>query len=781
MRLSLNWLESYFENKPDWDLIWSKLTMAGIEVEGIEPVAPHFSGIVVAQVTECIKHPEADKLSLCKVDAGNGEVLQIVCGASNVTAGIKIPLAKIGAVLPDGLRIAERKMRGEISYGMLCSGNEIACPDGVDGLLILAADAPIGVSVRDYLGLDDKIVEFKITPNRGDCLSVQGILREIAALTDYKLRSTGFEEFKPGLSDTVKVVMQAADACPNYLALIIKGINNQVNLPDEITKKLARSGIRNISPVVDITNYVMLELGQPLHAFDVAKVGTQLQVRMAKAGEQLTLLDGREAVLGDNTLLICDSNNQPSAIAGVMGGIHSGISADTQDLILESACFTPAIIAGRAKQYAVNSDAAYRYERGVDPRLQYKALSLAANLIIRHCGGTAGIVTQVSNSIEKQSINLEYSRINRLIGADISSDKVDEILKRLGFQVTNNGDNLTVVAPSYRFDIAIKEDIVEEVARIYGYDNIPPIMPQAGFHLSLPQQAQPYKTLMLALGYSEIVSYAFIEEKYETMLGNHRFKAVKLQNPIAGFNVMRTALFAGLIKTLVSNLNRGHKHIKLFELARVFYSEELQPLKLSGLIYGDSIAPNWNGNSEPADFFDLKRVTEILLSGHTDVRYEAYIDSDLFHSGRCAKIFLGNKQIGLLGQLHPKLGQQLGLSGLPYLFELDIADMDTNKKNMLVHCVSKYQRAERDLAFILDQKIPVGSILAALNAANVDYLTACRVFDVYQGENVANGFKSIAINLVFQGEKTLTDEEINISINKIVYLVESDFQAQLRK
>ena len=513
----------------------------------------------------------------------------------------------------------------------------------------------------------------------------------------------------------------------------------------------------------------------------MAKVGAQLQVRMAKAGEKLTLLDGREALLSDNSLLICDSNNQPAAIAGVMGGIYSGISATTQDLILESAYFTPAIIAGKAKQYAVNSDAAYRYERGVDPQLQHKALSLAASLITRYCGGAAGIVAEVTQLIQQQPIDIEYARINQLIGTAIPADKVNQILKLLGFLVSNNSDILSVLAPSYRFDIAIKEDIVEEIARIYGYDNIQPIMPYAGFHLSLPQQVSPYKTLMLALGYSEIVSYAFIEEKYETMLGNHRFKAVKLQNPIANLNVMRTALFAGLIKTLMSNLNRGHKNIKLFELARVFYSEESQPLKLSGLIYGDSVAASWEGVSAPADFFDLKRITEILLSGCTDVRYEAYIDSDVFHSGRCAKVFVGERQIGLLGQLHPKLGQQLGLNILPYMFELDIADIEKNQQNIVVHGLSKYQRVERDLAFILKQQIPVGNILATLNAAGIEYLTGCRVFDVYHGENVASGFKSIAINFVFQGEKTLTDEEINISINKIVYLVESDFQGQLRK
>lgn len=783
MKLSLNWLESYFITKPDWDLVLSKLTMAGIEVEGIESVAPPFSGIVVAKVVECQKHPEADKLSLCKVDAGDGELLQIICGASNVKAGIKVPLAKIGAVLPDGLVIAERKMRGLTSYGMLCSGNEISTPDGIDGLMILNDDAPLGASIRDYLGLDDQVVEFKITPNRGDCLSIQGILREISALTEYKIRPIEEVSVTAQIQDQIQVIMDAPSVCQNYILLVIKGVNNKVTLPDSMQKRLSRSGIRSISPIVDITNYIMLELGQPLHAFDANKVGNTLQVRMAKDKEELKLLDGKTAELKENTLLICDSQNNPAAIAGVMGGFDSGITVDTVDLILESAFFTPHAIAGKSKQYGVNSDAAYRYERGVDPKLQHKAASLAADLIIKLCGGKIGRVQIISNVMDKVPITVDYTAINHLIGAIIPKVKIIEILSKLGFSVSHDEQLVTVTPPSYRFDIAIKEDIIEEVARVYGYDSIEPIMPVAGYTMAKPESKNIIKQVLSGHGFSEIVSYAFIEEKYETMLGNHRYKAIRLQNPIAGLGVMRTALFAGLVKSLINNLNRGHRHVRLFEMARVFYGEgELfQPVKVSGLIYGDQYVPNWASEKREADFFDLKHIVEILLTGYKGVRYEAYTDSDVFHSGRTAKIYLMDKQVGLIGQLHPKHGQELGLSLLPYMFELDLSIMEEYNESINVNQVSKFQRVERDLAFMLPEKTPVADIISCIKSSGIEYLQDLNVFDVYQGENLEHGIKSVAFSFIFQGAKTLTEDEINGSTTKIIDIVNKTFKAQLRQ
>ena len=789
MKLSLSWLESYFVTKPDWNIIWDKLTMAGIEVEGIEHVAPPFSGIVVAEVIECEKHPEADKLSKCLVDAGTGELLQIICGASNVKAGIKIPCAKVGAVLPDGLEIAERKMRGLTSFGMLCSGNEIACPDGVDGLLVLPNDAPIGTSIRDYMGLDDQIVEFKITPNRSDCLSIRGLLREIVALTGEKVYPIESKQLDTSIDEQVKVIMQASEQCPNYMALIIKDIDNSAQLPEQMLRRLTRSGLRSISPVVDITNYVMLELGQPLHAFDLNKVGNQLQIRMATDGESIKLLDGRVASLKDNTLIICDSKNQAIAIAGVMGGFDSGVNAETTALVLESAYFTPNTIAGRAKQYGVNSDSAYRYERGVDFQLQAKAQMYAAELITKYCGGKVGVVSHVESakSAVPHSITISYDEINRLIGTVIGKSEVDGILSSLGFLLNSSNADVSVIAPSYRFDIAIKEDIVEEVARIYGYDNIPAIMPVASYTIAAPDAVQLatncLKDCLLNSGYNEIVSYAFIEDKFEEMLGKTDVKVVKLLNPIAGLNVMRTSLVADLVKALMSNLNRGHKNIKLFELARVFHGEDIQtqPLRLSGLVYGSYQVAAWANSNKAVDFFDVKNDVSLLLEGLPDIQFEAENNNNVFHGGRCARILSANKEIGIIGQLHPKLGQELGLIDLPYLFELDLIALTDKSVVPCIHELSKFQKVERDLAFVLASNVAVGKIIDAIENAHIDYLIDMTVFDVYQGANLGSGSKSVAINFVFHEQKTLVEDEINSSIAKIVELVTTGFNAQLRQ
>jgi phenylalanyl-tRNA synthetase beta chain len=677
MRLSLNWLQSYFEVAPNWETIWDKLTNAGIEIEGIEPFANN--------------------------------------------------------------------------------------------------------------GLTDSVVEFKITPNRGDCLSVTGLLREIAALTEYKIKPLEIKPIVPTVNTQINIIMDAPLHCPNYMAICIKEINNKVKLPDEIYTRLSCTNIRSISPIVDITNYVMLLLGQPLHAFDANHVGAALHVRLANNGEELQLLDDSDVKLIPDTLLICDSKNNPAAIAGVMGGLHSGVIDDTTDIILESAFFTPEIIAGRAKQYGVNSDSAYRYERGVDVNLQQQALALATDLIIKYCGGSVGQITHIDNLDTKLPISITYERINRLIGTDISSDIIDAILNKLGFSISSDGISLTLVAPSYRFDINIAEDIVEEVARVYGYDNIVPIMPTASYSLSvgLPRPeglTMTLKNRLVTLGYNEIVAYSFIEEKYENLLGRNDIDAIRLKNPLAGLNVMHTSLIADLIKALLSNLNRGQQNIRLFELARVFHGEDelSQPLKIAGLIYGDAISSSWAASPRAADFYDLKHVVEILLSSHKQLRFVANSDSHVFHSGRCAKIYVSEQEIGVIGQLHPKIGQELGLTLLPYLFELDVALVENNLEHMELKKLSKFQKVERDLAFLFPEAVAVGSVLDAINSSNIEYLQGLNVFDVYQGTNVTQGFKSVAINFIFQADKNLTDEEIDANINNIINLVNNNFQAQLR-
>jgi phenylalanyl-tRNA synthetase beta chain len=777
MKIALSWLESYFATKPNWDEVFAKLTMAGIEIEDIKAVAPNFSGVVVAQVMECNKHPEADKLNICKVSINDGQLYQVICGAANVKAGIKVPFAQIGAILPNGMNIAERKMRGEVSYGMLCSGEEIACPDGVDGLLILDSDAPLGTNIRQYLHLDDTIVEFKITPNRGDCLSINGIIREIETLTNLKSNfNTLIHQGQQGLiTDKVNITINNPELCPNYVALIIKNVNNQIKLPQFITERLEHSGIRCISPIVDIANYVMLELGQPLHAFDLNAVGSSLSVRLASDNEQVNLLINKLVTLNKNTLVICDQHNKVAAIAGVMGGFDSAVTANSSSIIIESAHFTPETIAGKTKQFGINSDAAYRFERGVDPQLQVKAALYASHLITKYCGGDIGPINQIcaTNLVDKK-LSLSYAFIKKILGISISNQEIDLILTKLAFKFKITEDDLELTIPSFRFDINIAQDIVEEIARVYGYENIQPQMPQMQSNLDTLEDQYSItvelKKRLVNLGYSEIIGYAFAEEKLATLLGNPEYTPIKLQNPIAGLDAMRTSLVGDLIKALTSNLNRGHKNIKLFELSRVFYAEDSkeQPLKIAGLIHGDNLHSSFESPKRAVDFYDLKYAVESLLSGIQNIKYIACHNYSVFHSGRCAKIYHLDKLIGIMGQLHPKLSLDLDLAVAPYIFELDVEFLALNNNLATIRDIIKFQKVERDLAFVVNSQLPVAQIIEAINNAQIEYLQDFNVFDVFK---MSEQQKSIALRFIFQANKTLAEEEINSNVNMIVSAV----------
>ncbi|MCC2625007.1 MAG: phenylalanine--tRNA ligase subunit beta [Burkholderiales bacterium] len=687
MKLSINWLNSYFNSIPNWDDIFHKLTMAGVEVEGVE-------------------------------DTDN-----------------------------------------------------------------------------------DKIVEFKITPNRGDALSVLGILREIRVLTDYTPKNPADKiEFKSDIQNKMHIEIKESKVCSNYQTLIIKNVNNKAVLPNEILKRLEASGNRSISPVVDITNYVMLELGQPLHAFDMDKVGDKLSVRFAQDDEHLHLLADVDAKLNNKTLLICDSDDKPAAIAGVMGGLDSGVTQETTNIVLESAFFAPEVIIGKTKQYGITSDSAYRFERGVDPQLQEKAIKYAAGLIKIYCGGQVGEIASITEPIMAKQINVAYATINRLIGANIPQNTVDNILTKLGFaikhpEVERNSalvvhNSLNITVPGHRFDINIEEDIIEEIARVYGYDNIEAQMPVTGYTMSVVCQNREseLKIKLVNLGYSEIIGYAFLEDKLESLLGNPQHKAVRLQNPIANLNVMRTSLIADLVKTLEHNINRGHKRMRIFELARVFHgeTEDLQPLRLSGLVYGNYANPAWSMPNRSVDFYDLRNDIEILLCGLGQIKFIPEKDNSVFHSGRCAKILLSGREVGILGQLHPKYKAEFSLSELPYIFELDVGGIGYQNPALLVKEVSKFQKASRDLAFLTPFSVNVGDILDTIANANVPYLITANVFDVYQGNKLAHiklndtAVKSVAINFLFQGNKTLSDEEINNSMNLIQNSIKEKFTIELR-
>lgn len=786
MKISWNYLQSFFTDKLDKKVVLERLTMAGLEVEDETPVAPEFSGIVVGEVISSEKHPDADKLSLCKVDVGSGEPLQIICGASNVAVGVKVPCAKVGAVLPENFKITERKMRGLMSYGMLCSGNEIGCPDGVDGLLLLDKGAIPGTDIREYLDLDDSIIEFKITPNRGDCLSYTGLAREIHALTGASLK---LDQIKDNYL-TKKIPCftlngEAGNACPHYVGLTISGVDNKASSPVWLKRTLERSSIRSISPLVDITNYIMITLGQPMHAFDLSKLNGGIGFRTAKANEDLKLLDGTNAKLITGDLVIVDGNDNPVAIAGVMGGLDSAVTEETTEILLESAFFSPEVIHGRAKAYGVSSDSAYRFERGVDSSLQHDAINLATQLILDICGGEIGgyvhFIKEVSTS---HKIQLSYKEINQLAGEDIDIFEVNRILTALGCQFEIDGTKLIIIPPSYRFDLKIREDIIEEIIRVYGYDRIQAKMPVLAHRFnsvdSKLNQLASWKDALVSMGFNEVISYAFIEESYAELLADKSHELIRLKNPLAGLAVMRNNLIIDMVKTLQHNINRGYDSLRVFELARVFHGEaaDLQPLYLSGLIYGKHNA-GWSEKSRQVDFYDLKNIVENLFAAYGKLDFKMVNNNPLFHPGRTANIIINGTDVGILGQLHPKLAQPLGLDTLPYIFEINTSLIPSEISYSLTP-VSKFQKVNRDLAFILDKDVLASDILKSISDLQINDLLSSTVFDIFTGGNLSETQKSVALKFVFQSDHTLTDEEINSYLELIKQAVATKYNGQLR-
>ncbi|TXI93311.1 MAG: phenylalanine--tRNA ligase subunit beta [Neisseriales bacterium] len=786
MKISWNYLQDFFTDKLDKKVVLERLTMAGLEVEDETPVAPEFSGIVVGEVISCEKHPDADKLSLCKVDAGDSEPLQIICGASNVAVGVKVPCAKVGAVLPENFKIAERKMRGLMSYGMLCSGNEIGCPDGVDGLLLLNNDAIPGTDIREYLDLNDSIIEFKITPNRGDCLSYTGLAREIHALTGYTLKDKElYSDFLTKKLENFSFNPEASDKCPHYVGLAIKNVNNAKASPAWLVKVLERSGLRPKSSLVDITNYVMIVLGQPMHAFDLSKLNSGIGFRLAKTGEELKLIDGTNARLVKDDLVITDGSDNPVAIAGVMGGLDSAVTEATTEILLESAFFLPEVIHGRAKAYGVSSDSAYRFERGVNPDIQHDAINLAAKLVLEICGGeVVGSIHSVKATQSQVKINIDYADMLKLIGEDIATVEIDKILADLGCQVVVEGEKRIITPPAYRFDLKIREDIIEEVIRVYGYDRIQAKMPILAHRFnsvdSKLNQLTSWKDALLNMGFNEVISYAFIEESYAELLADKKHDLIRLKNPLAGLAVMRNNLITDMVKTLQHNINRGYDSLRVFELARVFNGEtaDTQPLYLAGLIYGKHHA-GWSEKPRQVDFYDLKSIVENLFSAYGKLDFTTLNDNPLFHPGRTANIVINGINVGVLGQLHPKLGQPLGLDILPYIFEVDTSLIQPEISYNL-SSVSKFQKVNRDLAFILDKSVNVGDILKSISALQINDLLSSTIFDIFTGGNLADNQKSVALKFTFQSDHTLTDEEIVSYLELIKQKVATEYNGQLR-
>ena len=795
MKFSEQWVREWVNPAISTEQLCEQITMLGLEVDGVEKVAGDFTGVVVGEVVECAQHPDADKLRVTKVNVGGDRLLDIVCGAPNCRQGLKVACAVEGAELPGDFKIKKTKLRGQPSEGMLCSFSELGIESDANGIIELPQDAPIGTNLRDYLKLDDNAIEISLTPNRADCLSIAGVARELAVVNKLHENPPHFEVVKPTISDKVQIDVQAAEACPRYLLRVIKNVNVKAQSPMWLQEKLRRCDIRSIDPIVDVTNYILLELGQPMHAFDMAKVAQPVQVRMAKENEELVLLDGTTAKLQPNTLVIADQNGA-LAMAGIFGGEASGVNVEnTKDVILEAAFFTPLAITGRARQYGLHTDSSHRFERGVDFELPRKAMERATALLLDICGGEAGEICEVTNEAhlpKRQQVTLQRHKLDALLGHHIETETVTDILQRLGLQVSYANNSWTAVAPSWRFDIEIEEDLIEEVARIYGYNSIPNNAPLAHLRMREHKEADlelsRIKTALVDADYQEAITYSFVDPKVQTLL-HPEIEALVLPNPISvEMSAMRVSLLSGLLGAVLYNQNRQQNRVRLFETGLRFVPDAnaefgiRQEFVLAGVITGTAKSESWTGKAENVDFFDLKGDLESILSlteVGSRVKFVAKAHSAL-HPGQSASIELDGKEIGFIGTIHPLIAQKLGLNGKAVVFEI-LWDAIANRRVVQAKEISKFPANRRDLALVVADNVPAGDIIEACKQAGGEKLTQVNLFDVYQGIGVASGHKSLAISLTIQdNEKTLEDDEINAVISAVLNEVKQRFNAELR-
>jgi phenylalanyl-tRNA synthetase beta chain len=792
MKFSEKWLREWVDPPVPTAGLVEQLTMAGLEVDSVEPAGVAIDGVVVGEVVSVEPHPDADKLRVCQVSTGQGEPLQVVCGAPNVVAGGKYPLAQIGARLPGDFRIKKSKLRGVASHGMLCSARELGLGDSNEGLMTLPAELLTGTALFDALDLDDTLIEIDLTPNRGDCLGVEGVAREVGTLTRSPVTPVTVEDVEATIDDTFPVEVQVPEACPRYLGRVIRGVNTGAGTPLWMRERLRRSGLRSIDPVVDVTNYVLLELGQPMHAFDLGKLSGAIQVRYANRGEGLSLLDGREVELDEQTLVIAD-RDKSLAIAGVMGGIDSGVQAATTDLFLECACFAPEIIAGKARQYAMHTDSAHRFERGVDPFLQQRAMQRATRLLIDIAGGQAGPVIEVSaqEQLPKQMpITLRKARIERVLGMLPDPEEVADILERLGMAVTAVDDGWQVIPPTYRFDIAIEADLIEEIGRVYGYDRLPlqpligalDIQPLSETALSVQQVAK----VLVARGYQEAVTYSFVDPDFQSVV-NPGMQAIALANPISTeMSVMRTSLWPGLLKAAAYNLNRQKNRLRFFEHGLRFFMEGnviKQDIILAGLLSGSRLPEHWTGVSEPADFYDIKGDVEAILAlaGRAGDCHFVAATHPALHPGQCAAIRLHGRDIGWVGRVHPLLAGQHDLEPATLLFQLEFAALEEGSLAKF-SSISRYPSIRRDLAVVVDDAVTVDDLCREVRSAAGALLKELVIFDVYQGKGIETGRKSIAFGLILQdSSRTLTDQDTESLVARVTQQLGDTFGATLRE
>lgn len=794
MKFSESWLREWVNPAVSREALSHQITMAGLEVDGVDAVAAEFNGVVVGEVVECGQHPDADKLRVTKVSVGSGELIDIVCGAPNCRQGLKVAVAMVGAVLPGDFKIKKAKLRGMPSEGMLCSYSELGIDIDSDGIIELPLDAPLGTDLREYLQLDDAVIEVDLTANRADCLGMVGLAREVGVLNRQAVTEPQWQAVTPSTDTKVAINVKETAACPRYLGRVVKNVNVKAATPLWMQEKLRRSGIRSIDPIVDITNFVLVEFGQPMHAFDLAKLTGDIQVRLGNGEEKITLLDGSEVTIPNDTLVIAD-DARPLALAGVFGGEYSGVSDTTQDILLECAFFAPLAIMGKSRRLGLHTDSSHRFERGVDPEMQHKVMDRATRLVLDICGGEAGPVVEAKSDADlpkPAQILLRRSKLDKILGHHVPDSDVVEILERLGFSVVAGEGSWQVTTATYRFDMAIEEDLIEEVARIYGYNNIPNVAPVASLRMSDHKETdlslKRVRSLLVARGFQEAVTYSFVDPKLQNLVHPGE-QAMVLPNPISSeMSAMRLSMFTGLLTAVGYNQSRQQGRVRLFETGLRFVpdihaeSGVRQQAMLGCVITGLQNDEHWSMESKTVDFFDLKGDLEAIIGltvSASEFSFRVATHSAL-HPGQCAEILRNDRVIGHIGAIHPSLEKPFGLNGKTIVFELEL-DALLHTSLPLAQAVSKFPANRRDIAVVVDESVSAGDVMKLIRKVGENQLVGINLFDVYLGKGVEPGKKSLAIALTLQDTtRTLEEKEIAETVDSVVSALKTEFNASLR-
>ncbi len=791
MKIAESWLRDWVDPKLDTEELGHQLTMLGHEVDAIAIEGQGIDDVLIAEVLEAKRHPDADRLSVCQVSDGNVDTIEVVCGAPNVRAGMKTPLAKPGTTLPNGVKLRKSKIRGVVSNGMLCSAIELGLGEDADGIIDLPSDAPTGAKLVDYLGLPDAVIDLDLTPNRGDCFSILGIARDLAGLTGDPLKTPDHESPAAKIDHVHPVELVLPEGCPRFAGRVVKGIDMSASSPLWMVERLRRAGLRAIHPVVDVTNYVMLELGQPLHAYDLNKLDGPIRPRLANKGERVVLLDEKEVEVNEDTLVISDDSGV-IGLAGIMGGLSTAVTDDTVDVFFEGAFWPPAFMAGRARAYGMHTDASLRFERGVDPEGQGRAVDRAVQLLVEIAGGEAGpldVQSATAHLPAREAIRLRRDRITHLLGMVIADDVVEKILGGLEIEVSPAEDGWDAVAPSHRFDLSLEVDLIEEIARIHGYDEIPEATEISGTPLEVVTEStidlDRVAATLVARDYQEAVTYSFVDASANEQLTGVQPELI-LANPISSeMSAMRTSLWPGLVEATARNASRQQDRVRLFEVGVSFHGslgDHNEVMRIAGIVYGDAVPEQWSARSRTVDFFDIKGDVEAILqlTGSDDhVSFEP-LQHDALQPGQSATILRDGKGIGVLGKLHPKVAKAFNLKRDVFVFELD-ASAALHSAAPVAKEISKYPAIRRDVAVIVDDKVSADELVKAVASAAPELIQSVRIFDVYKGSGIEAGRKSIALGLILQEtSRTLTDDDADAAMAAAVRKLQGDFGAELR-